>query len=280
MQATLFSHHPYGKPIIGWKHEIESLDRRDALAYYDRFYTPENAILVVAGDVAYDEVERLAKDTYGRIAARGEPPQRSRPQEPPPHAHRLVTLSDVKVDQPSAQRVYLVPSYFTGRDEAAALEVLAHLIGGGQTSLLYRDLVLEQKVAVAAGAYYMGTSLDDTRFYIWAIPSEGVSLETLDAALELSIQSVAADHADADDLQRARTRLVADAVYAQDNQATLARWYGAALTTGMTTDDVAEWPGRIDAVTAEDVRKAAAQWLVKRRAVTGFLLPEAAAADA
>ena len=278
VQATLFSHHPYGKPIIGWKHEIEGLDRQDALAYYGRFYTPENAILVVAGDVTHDEVERLAKETYGRIEARGKAPVRSRPQEPPPHAHRLVTLTDPKVDQPSAQRVYLVPSYFTGRDEAAALEVLAHLIGGGQTSLLYRDLVLGQKIAVAVGAYYMGTSLDDTRFYLWAIPNEGVSLETLDAALDLSILDVATKLADPDDLQRARTRLVADAVYAQDNQATLARWYGAALTTGMTTEDVAEWPGKIDAVSAEDIRKAAATWLVKRRAVTGFLLPEAAAA--
>ena len=278
VQATLFSHHPYGKPIIGWKHEIESLDRHDALAYYARFYTPENAILVVAGDVAFEEVERLAKETYGRIPARGAPPQRSRPQEPPPHAHRLVTLSDPKVDQPSAQRVYLVPSYFTGRSASAALEVLSHLIGGGQTSLLYRDLVLDRKIAVAAGAYYMGTSLDDTRFYIWAIPSEGISLETLDAALDASIAAVSANLADADDLQRARTRLVADAVYAQDNQATLARWYGAALTTGLTTDDVAEWPSKIDAVTAEDVRHAAATYLVKRRSVTGFLLPEAAPA--
>ena len=276
VQATLFSHHPYGKPIIGWKHEIESLDRQDALAYYDRFYTPENAILVVAGDVSHDEVERLAQETYGRIPARGDAPRRVRPQEPPPHAHRLVTLADPKVDQPSVQRVYLVPSYVTGREQAAALEVLAHLMGGGQTSILYRDLVLEQKIAVAAGAYYMGTSLDDTRFYIWAIPTETVSLETLDAALDRSIAALASNLADAGDLQRARTRLVADAVYAQDSQATLARWYGAALTTGQTTDDVAEWPDRIDAVSAEDVRSAAATWLVKRRAVTGFLLPEAA----
>ena len=232
---------------------------------------------MVAGDVSFDEVERLAQDTYGRIPARGDAPRRVRPQEPPPHAHRLVTLADPKVDQPSVQRVYLVPSYVTGREQAAALEVLAHLMGGGQTSVLYRDLVLEQKIAVAAGAYYMGTSLDDTRFYIWAIPAESVELETLDAALDRSIAALASNLADAGDLQRARTRLVADAVYAQDSQATLARWYGAALTTGQTTDDVAEWPDRIDAVSAEDVRAAAATWLIKRRAVTGFLLPEAAA---
>ena len=276
VQATLFPSHPYGKPIIGWKHEIESLDRRDALAYYNRFYTPENAILIVAGDVAFDEVRRLAEDTYGRIPARGEAPVRQRPQEPPPQAHRLVTLADPKVEQPSAQRVYLVPSYRTGGQGAMALEVLAHHLGGGQTSLLYRALVLERKIAVAAGAYYMGTSLDDTRFYVWAMPAEGVTLEALDAAVDEVVAAASTGLAAPDDLARAKTRLVADAVYAQDNQATLARWYGAALTTGLTAEDVARWPDGIDAVTAEAVRDAAATWLSKKRAVTGFLLPEAA----
>ncbi len=278
VQATLFSSHPYGKPIIGWKHEIETLDRRDAFAYYNRFYTPENAILIVAGDVAFDEVKRLAEETYGRIPARGEAPVRSRPQEPPPHAHRLVTLSDEKVEQPSAQRVYLVPSYRTGGQDAMALEVMAHHLGGGQTSMLYRALVLEQKIAVAAGAYYMGTSLDDTRFYVWAMPVEDVTLEALDAAVDAVVAEVATTLAEPGDLARAKTRLVADAVYAQDSQATLARWYGAALTTGLTAEDVARWPAGIDAVTAEDVRDVAATWLTKKRAVTGFLRPEASPA--
>ncbi len=231
----------------------------------------------MAGDVGFDEVKRLAQATYGRIPARGEAPGRTRPQEPRPHAHRLVTLADPKVEQPSTQRVYLVPSYRTGGQDAMALEVMAHHLGGGQTSMLYRALVLDQKIAVAAGAYYMGTSLDDTRFYIWAVPTEGVELETLDAAVEAVIVALSTSLADPGDIARAKTRLVADAVYAQDSQATLARWYGAALTTGLTTDDVARWPERIDAVTAENVRDVAATWLTKRRAVTGFLLPEAAA---
>ena len=224
-------------------------------------------------------MEKLAQDTYGKIPARGEAPAALPPAgaaSPTPTAWS--PLSDPKVDQPSAQRVYLVPSYRTGAEDAAALEVLGHHLGGGQTSLLYRTLVLEQKIAVAAGAYYMGTSFDDTRFYIWAIPSEDTSLEVLDAAVEEVIaQRRRARSAEAEDLARAKTRLIADAVYAQDNQATLARWYGAALTTGLTADDVAQWPDKIDAVSAEAVRDAAATWLTKRRSVTGFLLPEEAA---
>ena len=275
VQAALFTHHPYGKPIIGWMHEIEDLGREDALAYYGRFYTPENAILIVAGDVTEGEVRALAQETYGKIPARGERPIRRRPREPEPRAERLVKLSDEKVEQPSHQRVYLTPSYATAKPgEAEALELLAHLLGGGQTSLLYSSLVVDQKIAVMAGAYYMGTALDDTRFWVYAVPAPEVSLEDLDAAVLDVIARVADEGVNEEDLARAKTRLIADAVYAQDNQASLARWYGAALTTGTTVEDVRQWPARVDAVTAEDIKQACRQWLEPRRAVTGFLLPQ------
>jgi len=278
VQAALFTHHPYGKPIIGWMHEIEDLGREDALAYYGRFYTPENAILIVAGDVTEGEVRALAQETYGKIPARGERPVRRRPREPESRAERLVKLSDEKVEQPSHQRVYLTPSYGTAKPgEAEALELLAHLLGGGQTSLLYSSLVVDQKIAVMAGAYYMGTALDDTRFWAYAVPAPDVSLEDLDAAVLQVIAKVADEGVDEEDLVRAKTRMIADAVYAQDSQASLARWYGAALSTGTTVEDVRQWPARVDAVTAEDIRQACRQWLEPRRAVTGFLLPLAPA---
>lgn len=281
VQATVFSHHPYGTPIIGWGHEIEGLGRQDALDYYNRFYTPENAILIVAGDVEPAAVEALARDSYGRLPARGEAPQRQRRREPEPRAHRLVTLADPKVEQPSVQRVYVVPSYRTGSaSDSAALEVLGHLLGGGSTSLLYKALVLDRKIAVSAGSYYMGTALDDTRFFLWALPTPGVTLEALDEAIEAVIADIAMTPVQAGDLTRAQTRLVADAVYAQDNQSSLARWYGAALATGLTIPDIERWPSDIEAVTAEDVRAVAARYLARRRAVTGYLVAEPAAPTA
>ncbi len=273
VQAALFTQHPYGKPIIGWSHEIESLERADALAYYDRFYTPENAVLVVAGDVDAKDVIGLAEKYYGLVPARGEPPKRFRPREPEPRAHRLVTLFDEKVEQPSHQSVFLVPSYRSAKPgEAEALEVLAHLLGGGQTSLLFKTLVMDGKLAVAAGAQYQGTAVDDTRFYVFAVPAKGVGLATIDAAIDAAIARVASRGVNEPELRRAKTRLVAEAVYAQDNQATLAHWYGASLAAGLGLEDVAQWPGRIEAVTPDDVKKAAL-WLDKRRSVTGFLLP-------
>ncbi len=278
MNAALYTHHSYGVPVIGWGHEIETLDRQDALDYYRRFYTPENAILVVAGDVEAPEVERLAREAYGKIPARGEPPVRKRPREPEPRALRLLKLADAKVEQPSFERIYLVPSARTAaKGEAEALDVLAHHLGGGQTSLLYRRLVLEQKKAVMAGAYYFADALDDSRFFLYAMPAEGVSLEDLESAIDAVLAEVARDGVSAEDVARASTRLVADAVYAQDNQASLARWFGAALANGESVEDVLSWSDRIEAVTVADVAKAM-KWLDRRRSVTGYLLKEEAEA--
>lgn len=274
VQAALFTRHPYGTPVIGWGEDIQGLGRDDALAYYERFYTPENAILVVAGDVEPAAVIDLAKSIYGAVPARGAAPKRLRPREPDMHAHRLVTLADPKVEQPSYQTVFRVPSYRTGAPgEAEALEVLAHLLGGAQASLLFKRLVVDKKLAVSAGTYYAGTALDDTRFYAYAMPAPGVSLETLDAEIEQILGEVAEKGIEEADLARAKTRLVADAVYAQDSQVALAQWYGASLAAGLTLADIASWPERIEAVTAADIVRAA-RLLDRRCSVAGFLLPD------
>jgi zinc protease len=274
VQSTLFTHHPYGIPIIGWGHEIEGLRREDALAYYQRFYTPENAILVVAGDVAPEEAKALADETYGRINPRGTKPERARWMEPPTVASRLVTVADDKVEQPSWQRHYLAPSCRTAAPgESEALETLAHLLGGGQTSLLYRMLVIEERLAVSAWAYYHGTALDKSRFIVNMTPAPGVELERLDKAFERALAKLFAQGVEAGELERAKTRLVADATYARDSQSDLARWYGSSLAVGQTLRDVEQWPAKIEAVSAEAVIEAARRWLDHKPAVTGHLLP-------
>jgi zinc protease len=274
---TLYVNHPYGLPIIGWQHEIEGLNREDALAYYRRFYTPENAILVVAGDVTEAAVRSLAEETYGRIAARGEAPRRNRTAEPPIPAARRVELSDPKVEQPSFQRYWLAPSYRTAKgSEAHVLEVLAHLLGGGQTSRLYRALVQDQELTVNAGAWYMGDAVDLTRFAIYAVPRAGVELKDVERATEKVIVALQ-DGIDPGELARTKTRLVADAVYARDSQATLARIYGSTLAVGGTLKDVQDWPELIDSVTAAQVMAAARERLSPRAAVTGYLLKGEAA---
>jgi zinc protease len=272
MAASLFVHHPYGIPIIGWMHEIEGLNREHALGYYRRFYTPENAILVVAGDVGPDEVRRLAERTYGRIAPQGARPERGRPREPQPQAARTVCVADPKVEQPTLQRLYLVPSSRTAPDrEGYALELLAEVLGGGPTSHFYRKLVMERGLAVNAGAWFMGTAIDDTRFSIYAVPAEGVGLEGLEAAVDETIRGLRDEALGPDAIERAKTRLVAETVYASDSQSSLARIYGSALAIGESIEDVRRWPGEIEALTRDDLAAVAERYLLPRRSVTGLL---------
>ncbi len=275
IEAALYLNHPYGRPVIGWRHEIESLNRDDALAFYRRFYTPNNAVLVVAGDVTADEVKKFAEETYGKVVPTAEIGPRQRPQEPVHVSPRQVTLADPRVAQPSLQRSYLVPSATTAKPgESEALEVLAHVLGSSSTGRLYRTLVMERQVAVSAGGWYSGSGLDATRLGIYGTPKPGVSLHQLEEAIDAVLDDVVANGVTAEEIERARNRLVADAVFAQDNQASLARWYGVALTTGSSVESVKTWPDRIRAVTADAVRDAARQWLDKRRSVTGYLIKD------
>jgi zinc protease len=230
---------------------------------------------VVAVSFTAEEVKALAEKTYGAVKRRADIGPRERPQEPEPMSIRQVTLADPRVGQPTLQRSYLAPCYRTAKPgEAEALDVLANVLGSGSTSRLYRALVVEQGIATNAGAYYSGTALDSTRFGVFASPQPNVSLSQLEVALDAALDEVASKGITADELARAKTRMVADAVYAQDNQATLARWYGAALTTGSTVEEVLAWPDRIRAVTADAVREAAKTWLQKQRSVTGYLVKE------
>jgi zinc protease len=273
MDAALYLNHPYGRPVIGWRHEIEKLDRDDALAFYRRFYTPNNAIVVVAGDVTPDEVKADAEATYGKVADRAPTNMRQRPTEPQPEAPRTVTLADPRVEQPSVSRDYLVPSTTTAQPgESEALDILAHVLGSGEDCRLYRTLVVDKGIALNAGAYYSGTALDYAEFGVYGAPKPGVSLRDVEAGIDGVLNDVIDHGITADELDRAETRLIADAVYAEDNQVTLARWYGSALATGETVDMVRTWPDRIRAVTAQDVQQAARTWLDRRRSVTGYLV--------
>src|SRR3984885_6728877 len=254
IMAALYLNHPYGRPVIGWHHEIEKLDREDALAFYRRFYAPNNAILVIAGDVDAADVRPMAEQTFGQVAPQPAiPANRLRPQEPEPVAPRTVTLADPHVEQPSVKRLYLVPSAATAPAESPALDVLAQLMGGGSNSYLYRALVVDKPLAVNANAGYQGTSLDATQFSISAAPKQGVDFATVERVIDSVIDDLAKNPVPAEDLERVKTQLIAEAIYAQDNQATLARWYGAALTTGLDIDDIRSWPDRIRAGTAEQV---------------------------
>ena len=192
IMAALYLNHPYGRPVIGWHQEIEKLDREDALAFYKRFYAPNNAILVIAGDVDAKEIRPMVEQAFGAIPAQPAiPAQRIRPQEPAPAAPRTVTLSDPRVEQPGLRRYYLVPSATTAAaGESPALDVLAQLMGGGTNSYLYRALVIDKPLAISAGAGYQGTSLDPSQFSISVSPKPGVEFSQIEQAIDGVIADV------------------------------------------------------------------------------------------
>jgi zinc protease len=140
---------------------------------------------------------------------------------------------------------------------------------------MYQTLVVEKGIAVSAGAGYEGTALDQTKFRVYGTPKAGTNLSQLEDAIDAVLAEVMDKGITAAELDRSRSRMIADEIYAQDSQATLARWYGAALTTGSTVEQVQGWTDRIKSVTTDQVREAARRTFDKRRSVTGYLIKDA-----
>ncbi|MEO1204931.1 MAG: pitrilysin family protein [Pseudomonadota bacterium] len=279
MDAVLYKSHPYGTPVIGWMHEISSLTQKDALSFYKRFYAPNNAILVVTGDVVTDEVYELAKETFGGIPGNpAVPSERFRPAEPPHIAPRRVTLTDPRAGKESLTRYYLAPSYGTAEgSDAEALEVLMKIMASGTTSRMYRSLVVDKKLASSAGGWYSGSSRDSGKISVYAIAADGQDMETIESEIDAVIAEVKANGVTQAELDRAKKSLRAEYVYQSDSQASLARRYGWAVTIGQTVADVDAWPDDIAKVTAEEVQAAAKKYLDMNSSVTGLLLPAPAA---
>jgi zinc protease len=272
-RAAQYMNHAYGIPVIGWKHEMEALTLEDSLAFYRRYYAPNNAILVVAGDVDPDEVHSLAKQYYGVLEPTLGLEARARPVEPPHRSERRMTYSDPRVAQPYLIRTYLAPERNTGaQTEAAALVMLAEILGGnGATSVLGKKLQFETQNAIYASAFYDGMSLDQTTFGLVMIPVPGVELETAEGLLDGAIAEFLTEGVDGEQLQRIKMQLRAGLIYGEDDVAGLAHQYGQALTTGLTVADVQAWPDVLLAVTEEDILAAAHKVLDRSNAVTGFL---------
>lgn len=275
MYGALYLAHPYGLPIIGTRTEIEELTTEEAREFYRTHYGPNNAILVVAGDVSSDEVKALAEKTYGQLPSRELPP-RIRTKEPPPRAARRVAMKDPRVGVPVFTRFYLTPSYKNATEgEAYALEVMSYILGGsGDTSRLGLALVKRQQLVSSISAWYDGEGIDDRSVGFYAIPSQGETLIDVEKGIDAELTRFLAEGPTPEELARAKAVLVANAIYAQDSQEGMANWYGENLTFGLSVADIAAWPQRIDAVTVDQVKAVAAKYLKAERSVTGTLEPD------
>ncbi len=277
MNAALYQNHPYHIPVIGWMHEIAKLSQHDALSFYKRYYAPNNAILVVAGDVMPEAVKEMAEATYGKLKANpdvGAP--RVRPSEPEQRAPRIVELTDPRAGRTTVSRYYVTPSYTTAAPgEAEALDLMMKIAGGGSTSRLYKKLVVVDRVASSAGGYYSGSNMDSGKIGISAVVSDDGSVAKVEAAMDAVIADMKANLVSDAELARAKKSYIAEYIYESDNQSTMARRYGWGLVVGGTIPQIEAWPNELAKVTAEQIRNVAIKYFDLKSSVTGVMRPEA-----
>ncbi len=273
--AAMYLNHPYGNPVIGYMHEIEALTRQDALDWYKKWYVPNNATLVIAGDTTLAEVLPLAQKYYGAVP-RGAEPTRFRPKEPPHLAERRLFFYDARVRQPSMSRNYLAPSQTARDGTAQALTILATLLSGS-TGRFYQELSIKQGIAQGAGAGYSGGLMNETTFSVSISPRRGIDIDVAEKALDAEIDKLLRDGVTADEVELAKSGILDGLIFARDNVMGLARRVGNGLSIGLTVDEVTHLSDIYKSVTVAQVNAAARLVFDKRRSVTGFMLPAPAA---
>lgn len=268
MMSALFVNHPYGTPVIGWLHEMKKLTREDALEGYHQWYAPNNAIVVVSGDITAAELKPMAEKYYGGLKPSVLPPRR-RPEPAPIVAQHRIIMEDSRIGLPVVAKSYRVPH------GNPALEMLTEIFGGSSTSRLYRNLVVEQKLAVSAGADYDPVSLDDTTLTLYASPTPGVPLSQLEAALDSEIRELTDKGVTVEELKSAKSKAKAELLYAFDSLQGPANLFGRVIASGFGIDYLDVWGRRVEKMTVDDVNGVAKTvFSGQNLPVTGLLLPQ------
>src|SRR5258707_11070583 len=225
-------HKPYGMPVSGYVDDVKRLTVTDLVAFYGKYSAPNNGILIVAGDTTVEQVRKLAEKHYGPVASRKVEPRR-RPDAGASDLPQRTIRADARVAEPRWSRHYLAPSYRKGETQYAyALQVLAHLLGGGETSRLWRTLVVDRKLGLSAWASYSPTSLGITSFDLGVHPASTSPLAEVESAVGGQLGKLIDEGVTAEEVERAQNQLLAAAIYAQDSLASGPRTYGATLDIG------------------------------------------------
>lgn len=277
MDAALYQNHPYGIPLIGWEHEMEGLDRLDALAFYKKYYNPSNAILIVAGDITADKLLPLAEKYYGTIRA-GDKAKKKWVSEPQAVAERRIVLKDARVKEPELWQSYLAPSYGDEGDMRAAFaaSVLSRVLGEGTTSILYQELVKERGIATKAGSQYSGLRRGPGEVNIYALPAEGVSLDDLEEEIDEEIEKIIAGEIDERHIESAKKAMAAELIYSREGLQSRAYMVGQVIAAGHEPDFIDIWQADIEKVTKDDLVAVASKVFGNKRKVAGELRGEEA----
>lgn len=268
VMSALFVNHPYGLPVIGWLHEMRALTREDAFDYYNEWYAPNNAILIVSGDITLAELKPLAEKYYGPIPAQTLP-SRNRTRPAPIVAAQHLIMEDPRIGQPVLMKTWRVPR---GND---ALNMLAEILGGTSTARFYKNLVVDKKLAISAGAHHDPMSLNETTFSIYATPTPGTTIADVEAALAQEVADVIANGITLEELNSAKSRMRASMTYYLDSLQGPAILFGRALASGFSVEYVENRMARLDKLTIDDIAEAARLvFQGEDMPVTGVLLPQ------
>jgi zinc protease len=276
LRANLYNNTPYAIPIIGWKEEMPAITWAASKAYHDRWYAPNNAILVVSGDVTTDQMKQYAEKYYGILPSK-KIPDHIRPHVPKAPAPVTLEFHDEAVQQPVYMKAAIAPSFVQNKRDSYALQVLQNVISGGASTRLYKSLAVEKKIAVDIDMNYDEANRGDGNIWIYGTPAPGISLKKLQSAIDAEFRDMIKNGIPADEIQKAKTRMIDSATYARDSVTGPAMTVGQALASGATLDDVEFWPARISEVTPEDVTRVLKTYLdpdhPARETVTGYMLP-------
>ncbi len=276
MRSVLYNNSPYGTPIIGWKNEMPNITWAHAKNYHDKWYAPNNAILVVSGDVTLAQMKEYAGKYYG-ILPKKKIGDHIRPDVPKLSAPTFLEFHDPAVQQPVLLRAFIAPSFVQNKKDAYALQVLQNLISGGASTRLYQSLAVQQKIAVNIDMSYEDSNRGQGSIWIYATPAETVSLKKLESVIDLEFRSMIKEGIAKEEIEKAKERLIDSAAYARDSVMGPAMAIGQALASGATLDDVEYWPVRIAEVTPEDVTRVLKKYMdpdnPDYQSVTGYMLP-------
>ncbi len=273
MDKELFQNHPYGRPIIGWPDDIESLSLADTTAFYQRHYAPNNAVLIIVGDITIDELQPMAEKYYGPLKPSSLPPRNIQRHITPPKAQRI-TRPDERIHKSQWLRFYIAPQYSQECSTCYALTLLSYLLGESRTSQLYEKLVVNKKLATSVSSNYDDLSLGPATFSISATPAPNISLEILEKEINTQLEYAASHPFSEAQITRAKQALSAQVIYAQEDFSTLGRIFGTLYVLGLDGDYVTQWKSQINKVTSQQIMLAAQHILKSEHAITGWLVPK------
>ena len=270
MRTVLFPNDYYGRPIIGWKHEIENLSYDDVIDFYKENYNPNNAILILSGDIKFKNAKKLVNKYYKSIKS-SQKIKLNKLNNPDLKTSTNVELSNENVKQQIWKRIYRTKSYNDSMTQSIALDLGMKILAGGTSSLLYEEFVNKKKIFSMVGGFFQGLTKGNGYIYFYAIPNKKVEQSEISDLLDKFIVQAIDGGISEEKLNLEKKKYYFDSIYGMDGILKPAEIIGEALTIGLSLDDIENWNDKLDKINLEMVKKELKEFSKNRNFVTGNL---------